>query len=150
MSVYRYQEKKLKGEIPAFRVKSLPPPRREQLREIWRNAQLKYRTKQKNLQGISDLTPETPSNQEVPLPVHWSTPDHPVSAQTPEGPQSSPPGSPSPWTVEIEKLKTQLRQERNKNKVLMRRVNTEQRKATVYRKQRQRRSKDGVKAVKTE
>lgn len=113
--------------------------RREKLRELWRNAQLKYRIKKKNLQGIMNLTPETSFNQEVevqpdPVPVHYSTPEHPVSAQNQERPQtpsppsapSSPPESPSPWRVEINKLTAQLRQQRNKNKVLIRRVNIEQ------------------------
>lgn len=138
-------------------MKSLPPSRREKLRELWRNAQLKYRTKKKNLRRIVNLTPESSFNEEVevhldPQAAHCSTPDHPVSAQNQERPppplppepesqsplpppQSSPSDSPSPWMVEINNLKSQLKKQRNQNKVLMRRVHVEQRKATKYRKQ---------------
>ncbi len=51
-SVNRYREKNLKGEIKTFRVKSLPPSQREKLRDLWRNAELKYRTKKRNLHVV--------------------------------------------------------------------------------------------------
>ncbi len=112
-SVNRYREKNLKGEIKTFRVKSLPPSQREKLRDFWRNAELKYRTKKRNLHVVMNLTPPTPENsfnhdveiQPDSAPVQSSTPEHPEQNQ--ESPLTSP--SPNPHRAEIEKLKAQLK-----------------------------------------
>ncbi|XP_051980731.1 uncharacterized protein LOC127642023 [Xyrauchen texanus] len=98
----RYQEKKQKGEMPKFRIQTLPPSRREKLREIWRNSQTKYRNKRRNLNAFLNMTP--PDNSiydgdiqvdpdQVPGPT--SPPPSPPSSPPPSPPSSPPPSPPS-------------------------------------------------------
>ncbi|XP_051981210.1 actin nucleation-promoting factor WASL-like [Xyrauchen texanus] len=98
----RYQEKKQKGEMPKFRIQTLPPSRREKLREIWRNSQTKYRAKRRNLNALLNMTP--PDNSiydgdiqvdpdQVPGPT--SPPPSPPSSPPPSPPSSPPPSPPS-------------------------------------------------------
>ncbi|CAL8376187.1 unnamed protein product [Arctogadus glacialis] len=140
----RYKEKKRKGELTTFRVNSLPPSQIKKLRESWRKAQLKYKTQKKKLNAVMNLTPPSPEmsfNNEMeiqpdPLPLQCSTPKNHTAAQNQESPSVSP--LPSPSRAEIEKLKIKLRRQKNENKVLMRKLSEEKRKATNYKKLSQR------------
>lgn len=94
-----------------------------------------------------NLTPPSQDNsfnnaveiQPDPVPMQCSTPDHAVSAQNQESPPASPP--PSPHRAELEKLKARLKRQTNKNKMLMKKLIEEKRKATKYRKQTQRKKR---------
>lgn len=122
-SVNRYQEKKQKGEMPKFRIQTLPPSRREKLREIWRNSQTKYRAKRRNLNALLNMTPPDNSIYDGDIQVD--------PGQVP-GPTSPPP---SPHTEKIKKLNKSLRRLKDQNKRLQRKVSKEKKRAEKYRKQ---------------
>lgn len=130
-SVNRYQEKKQKGEMPKFRIQTLPPSRREKLREIWRNSQTKYRAKRRNFNALLNMTP--PDNSIYDGDIQVDPGQVPGPTSPPPSPPTSPP--PSPHTEKIKKLNKSLRRLKDQNKRLQRKVSKEKKRAEKYRKQ---------------
>ena len=116
--------------MPKFRIQTLPPSRREKLREIWRNSQTKYRAKRRNLNALLNITLPDNSIYDGDIQVD------PGQVPGPTSPPPSPPTSPpSPHTEEIKKLNKSLRRLKDQNKRLQRKVSNEKKRAEKYRKQ---------------